>query len=47
LNAFLFVAEHGCDWRGLPRRFGNWHTSYTHMDRWSKAGVLDRVFERL
>src|ERR1700759_1723505 len=47
LNALLYVAEHGCKWRGLPGRFGNWHTIYTRMNRWSKAGVLDRVFERL
>ena len=47
LNALLYVAEHGCQWRGLPKRFGNWHTIYTRMNRWSKAGVLDSVFERL
>src|SRR6202012_4984282 len=47
LNAILYVAEHGCKWRGLPKRFCNWHTIYTRMNRWSKAGVLDRVFEEL
>ena len=47
LNALLYVAEHGCKWRGLPKRFGNWHTIYTRMNRWSKAGVLDQVFGRL
>lgn len=47
LNAILYVAEHGCKWRGLPKRFGNWHTIYTRMNRWSKSGVLDRLFERL
>ena len=47
LNALLYVAEHGCKWRGLPKRFGNWHTIYTRMNRWSKNGVLDRVFEKL
>jgi len=47
LNAILYVTEHGCKWRGLPERFGNWHTIYTRMNRWSKSGVLDRVFERL
>ena len=47
LNAILYVAEHGCKWRGLPARFGNWHTIYTRMNRWSKNGVLDRVFEQL
>jgi len=47
LNAVLFVAEHGCKWRGLPKRFGNWHTIYTRMNRWSKSGAMDRVFEKL
>ena len=47
LNAILYVAEHGCKWRGLPKRFGNWHTIYTRMNRWSKNGVLDTVFEKL
>ena len=47
LNAILYVAEHGCKWRGLPPRFGNWHTIYTRMNRWSKNGVLDQVFEHL
>ena len=47
LNAILYVAEHGCKWRGLPKRFGNWHTIYTRMNRWSRSGVMDRVFERL
>jgi len=47
LNAILYVTEQGCKWRGLPKRFGRWHTIYTRMSRWSKSGVLDRVFERL
>jgi len=47
LNAILHVAENGCKWRGLPRHFGNWHTIYTRMNRWAKAGVLDRVFSAL
>jgi transposase len=47
LNAILYVAEHGCKWRGLPRHFGNWHTIYTRMNRWAKGGVLDRLFAEL
>ncbi len=47
LNALLYVLEHGCKWRGLPKHFGNWHTIYTRMNRWSKSGVLDQVFEKL
>ena len=47
VNAMLYVAEQGCKWRGLPHRFGNWHTIYTRMRRWAKAGVLDKMFEEL
>jgi transposase len=44
LNAVLHVAEQGCKWRGLPKRFGRWHTIYTRMKRWvqerrSRSGV--------
>ena len=47
LNAILYVAEHGCKWRGLPKKFGNWHSIYTRANRWAKQGVLDRVFSAL
>jgi transposase len=47
VNAILYVAENGCKWRALPKRFGNWHTIYTRMNRWAKAGVLDQLFEKL
>jgi transposase len=47
LNAILYAAENGCKWRALPKRFGRWHTVYTRMNRWAKAGVLDRVFTAL
>jgi len=47
LNAILYVAGHDCKWRGLPRRFGRWHTIYTRMNRWSRSGVLDRVLTEL
>jgi transposase len=47
INAILFVAENGCKWRALPKHFGNWRTIYTRMNRWAKAGVLDRLFAEL
>ena len=47
LNAILYVTINGCTWRGLPTEYGPWHTVYTRMSRWAKAGVLNRVFEEL
>ena len=45
LNSILYVAEHNCRWRGLPKRFSNWHTICTRMNGWSKLGVMDRAYE--
>ena len=47
INAILYIAENGCKWRALPKEYGNWHTIYVRMNRWSKNGVLQRVFESL
>jgi len=47
INALLYVTENGCKWRALPKEYGNWHTIYVRMNRWSKNGVLQRVFEAL
>jgi len=47
VNAILYVTENGCKWRALPESYGNWHTVYVRMNRWSKNGVLRRLFEAL
>ena len=47
INAILYVTENGCKWRALPESYGNWHTIYVRMNRWSKNGVLGRAFAAL
>lgn len=47
VNAILYVAEHGCKWRGLPKCSRNWHSIYTRMNRWTKADVSNRMFAEL
>ena len=47
VNVISHEAGHGCKWRGLPKRCDIWHTIFTRMNRWNKAGVLGRVFEEL
>ncbi len=47
INAILYVTKNGYKWRALPKKYGNWHTIYVRMYRWSKNGVLQRVFEAL
>ena len=47
LNAILYIAENGAKWRKLPEKYGNWHTIYTRLRRWTRSGVLARAFEVL
>lgn len=47
INAVLYVTENGCKWRALPESYGNWHTIYVRMNRWSRNGVLQRLFKAL
>ena len=47
VNILLYILENGCKWRALPKEFGNWHTIYMRMNRWSKSGVLEKLFEAL
>jgi len=46
VNAILFVAEHGCKWRGLPPVWQLAQHLYAH-ESLGQEGVLDRVFEKL
>ena len=43
LNGMLWIVRTGAPWRDLPERFGPWQTVYKRFNRWSRAGVWDRV----
>ncbi|MBQ7815340.1 MAG: transposase [Thermoguttaceae bacterium] len=47
LNAIRYVAENGCKWRALPRRYGHWNSVYRRFRRWTENGVLPRAQEPL
>ena len=47
INAVLYVLENGCKRRALPERFGKWKTVYAQFRRWSRSGVLERLFAAL
>lgn len=47
INAILWLAENDSKWAALPSSFGKWHSIYARVNRWAKAGVLDRVLEEM
>lgn len=43
VNAILYVARTGCQWRNLPHDFPNWSTVYSCYHRWAWNGVLEKI----
>ena len=47
VDAVLWIARTGAHWRELPDRFGAWNTVFQRYNRWSNAGIWERVFRAL
>lgn len=47
MDAILWVARTGAHWRELPEHFGAWNSVFQRYNRWSKAGVWERLFQAL
>jgi len=47
LDAILYVAVTGCQWRQLPHDFPPWKTVYNTFWKWRREGVIQRVHDAL
>jgi len=47
VNGILYLNKTGCQWRMIPRKFGNWSTIYGYFKRWRRAGVWAALMETL
>jgi transposase len=47
LNGMLWILRTGAPWEDLPARYGAVGTVSSRLYRWRKAGVFDRVLQRL
>ena len=47
INAIPYIMENSSKWRALPSYFGKWQSVYSRFRRWSRGGVLDRLFAAL
>src|SRR6266540_1586081 len=46
VEARLFLARTGCQWRYLPERYGEWTAVWAQWRRWRANGVWDRAMVR-
>src|SRR4051812_13467038 len=47
LEAVLWLACTGSPWRDLPSELMNWRTAWRRLQRWTAAGVWDRIVAKL
>jgi transposase len=46
-QALQYIAENGCKWRALPKKFGNWNTIYSRFRYWINQGIFDAIEKEL
>jgi putative transposase len=47
VNAILWIARTGCQWRYLPARFPDWQAVWSQWRRWRDKGVWAKAMRRL
>lgn len=47
ISAILLVIRYGLPWRQLPEFYGKWKTIYSRFRRWSKLGIINKIFQTL
>jgi len=47
LNAIIWLARTGCQWREIPERYGKWEAVYARFHKWQDDGLLERIFHAL
>jgi transposase len=47
LEAVLWLARTGAPWRDLPPELMNWRTAWRRLQRWTAAGIWERIIDAL
>ena len=47
INALLYIAKSGVQWRLLPREYPNWKLVYYYFRKWLAEGLIEEIHESL
>ena len=47
INGILYALRTGIPWQDMPEQYGPWSTIYNRLNRWSKTGIWDKIFEAI
>ena len=47
VDAILYVAATGCQWRALPPHYPHWNTVHRYHLTWSRDGTWEKIVDRL
>ena len=47
VNAVFYLLRTGCQWRFLPKEYGNWGMVYGYFQRWNKNGLWHKINDSL
>jgi len=45
MNGIIWVLRTGSPWCALPEEYGSWHTVYNNFRKWTREGVMAKIFQ--
>jgi putative transposase len=43
MNALLYIAKSGIQWRMLPNNYSPWESAYYYFRKWKREGLIEEI----